>query len=162
MPRWSTRPFPPYAFVPGVHPHPRRDPKGYAFGRPETRPPSLTPENWRDHDDFRYGVDLHNHGYWWACHETLEGIWHVVGHGSPVGRLLQGIIQVAAGNLKRSMNVEEGAQRLWAEGLARLAASPSPFCGVDVRVFEADARDHAGGRRAAPALITLAAPPRSR
>jgi len=155
LPRYSPRPFPPYAFVPGRDPHPRRDPNGYAYGRPELPPPAVTVDNWSTHDDYRYGIDLYNHGYWWACHEALEALWHVAGHTTAIGQLLQGVIQVAAGNLKRSMNVDEGAQRLWSEALGRLAPLPSPLLGVDVRAFERDARDYAEKRRDAPAVITL-------
>ena len=39
-PRYSTRPFPSYRFVPGKSPHPRRDPHGHSYGQPE---PKLQP-----------------------------------------------------------------------------------------------------------------------
>ncbi len=154
-PRYSRRPFPAYAYVPGVDPHPRRDPKGYAYGHAEVPPPLLTPENWATHDEYRYGIDLYNHAYYWACHEALESCWHVAGHTTVTGQLLQGIIQVAAGNLKKSMKVDDGARRLWGEGLGRLAGIPDRFCGVDVRLFEREARDYAAGTRDTPALILL-------
>ena len=47
-PRASTRPFPPYRFVAGLNAHPRRDPKGHAYGQPETPPPYVAPERWRE------------------------------------------------------------------------------------------------------------------
>ena len=148
-PRYCRRPFPAYSYVPGTDPHPRRDPKGYAYGQREVPPPLLTPDNWCTHDEYLHGIDLYNFAYWWACHESLEGCWHVAGHATTTGQFLQGIIQVAAGNLKKFMRVDEGAQRLRSEGLARLAAIPDTYCGVDVRAFERDVRGDA------PALIRL-------
>jgi predicted metal-dependent hydrolase len=93
--------------------------------------------------------------FWWECHEEIEGIWHVVGHATRTGQFLQGIIQVAAGNLKQHLGVAEGATRLWTEALGRLKDVPSPYAGVDVRGFEGAVRGRLEGRRAAPALIRL-------
>jgi hypothetical protein len=102
-----------------------------------------------------YAIDLYNHAYWWACHEALEALAHVAGPATEIGQLLQGIIQVAAGNLKRSMNVDEGAQRLWSEALGRLAPLLGALLGVDVRAFERDVLEYASRRRDAPPTITL-------
>ncbi len=119
-PRYSTKPFPPYRFVPGRAPHPRRDPKGHAYGTPEPKPPPVDPARWRESDIYLFGIDLYNFAYWWECHEALEALWHAVGHTTRTGQFLQGIIQVSAANLKRFVGQDEGAKRLWAEGLARL------------------------------------------
>src|SRR5207245_9398720 len=54
-PRTSTRPFPPYRFVAGLNAHPRRDPKGHAYGQPETPPPYVAPERWREDETYLYG-----------------------------------------------------------------------------------------------------------
>src|SRR5579871_5928024 len=44
--RYSTGPLPPYRFVPGQTPHPRRDPKGHGYGRPEPRATRIDPAAW--------------------------------------------------------------------------------------------------------------------
>ena len=127
-PKRGTRPFPPYRFIPGLNPHPRRDPKGHAYGRPETPPPRFAPEEWRRNEAYLHGIDLYNFAYWWECHEELEGLWHLTGHEGTEAQFLQGIIQVAAANLKRHVDQVEGARRLGREAVARLAS-------VKLRVF---------------------------
>src|SRR5262245_4231065 len=78
-PRYSATPFPRYRFVPGRSPHPRRDPKGHAYGTAEPKPPPPDPAKWRDNDLYLHGIDLYNFAYWWECHEALEALWHAAG-----------------------------------------------------------------------------------
>jgi hypothetical protein len=134
-PRYSRRPFPPYRFVAGLNPHPRRDPKGHAFGRPETPPPSVAPDRWKENEEYLFGVDLYNYAYWWECHEALEGLWHLTGHRGPEAQFLQGIIQVAAANLKRHTGALEGARRLAREGIGRLASVGKAYMGLKLGPF---------------------------
>lgn len=138
VPRYSKRAFPPYRFVPGRAPHPRRDPKGHAYGTPEPKPEPVPPEKWRECETYLYGIDLFNAGYWWECHEELEALWHAVGHETPQGQFLQGIIQVAAAHLQLFMGSEKTAQGLAEKGLARLKDLPPTYMGVAVREFERD------------------------
>lgn len=121
-PRYSTKPFPPYRFVAGLNPHPRRHPKGHAYGTPEVPPPAFPVERWRENAVYLEGIDLFNFAYWWECHEALEGLWHLTGHQGSEAQFLQGIIQVAAANLKRHMGSLEGSRRLGRESIQRLAS----------------------------------------
>jgi len=100
-PRYSKTEFPPYRFVPGRSPHPRRDPTGHSFGVPEPKPPAPDPAKWKENDLYLHGIDLYNFAFWWECHEALEALWHAAGHTTPTGQFLQGVIQVSAANLKR-------------------------------------------------------------
>lgn len=107
------RAFPPYAFRPGVDPHPTRDPRGHSYGS-ETA----------DDDDataLRWGVDLYNHGYFWEAHEAWEDSWRSAERGSPRAELLQGLIQCAAACLKLRIGARDGARRLAQRGLDHLA-----------------------------------------
>jgi len=131
-PRYSTRPFPSYRFLPGNNPHPRRDPLGHSYGQPEPRPAAFQPETWRQSEDYLYGIDLYNFAYWWECHEVFEGLWHAVGHHSVPGNFFQALIQVAAANLKRFLGNEQAAQKLAHSGLARLQNLPQLYMGIDV------------------------------
>ena len=63
---------------------------------PEPELPDLNVSDWRDCEHFLYGIDLFNAGYWWECHEVLEGLWHASGIGSEAGHVLQAVIQCAA------------------------------------------------------------------
>jgi len=136
--RYSARPFPRYRYVPGLHPHPHRDPAGHSY----TPKPVLnrhapwTLDDWRSLDDWLYGIDLFNHFYFWEAHEAWEGLWAAVARDSPPALMLQGLIQIAAALLKTHMEVRSGAEILSAEGLDRLrrAAQTHPqMLGLDLR-----------------------------
>lgn len=151
-PRYSSRPLPAYRYVPGIHPHPRRDPAGHSYATGDARHPAWDPADWRHLEDWLYGVDLFNRFYFWEAHEAWEGLWTSTPRGEAPSLLLQGLIQVAAALLKTHMGVIGGAQNLSAEGmdkLRRAAALHDPLLGLDLsattaelaRYFEPIARD---------------------
>lgn len=156
-PRYSTRPFPGYRFVPGLGPHPRRDPRGHSHGIPETPPPRIAPERWRENDVYLHGIDLYNFAYWWECHEALEGLWHLTGHVGSEAQFLQGIIQTAAANLRRHLGTPDGARRLGGEAVQRLESVPGPsYMGLELAPFIRGVRElHVDGTRPAIPLIRL-------
>ena len=131
-PRYSTRPFPSYRFLPGKNPHPRRNPLGHSYDQPEPKLLAFPPEGWQRAEDYLYGIDLYNFAYWWECHEVFEGLWHAVGHHSVQGNFFQALIQLAAANLKRFLGNEQAAQKLARSGLARLQNLPQLYMGIDV------------------------------
>jgi hypothetical protein len=141
--------------VPGKTPHPRRNPRGHSYGKPESRAETFTPEDWRKSQDYLYGIDLYNYGYWWECHEVFEALWHAAGHKSEPGNFFQALIQVAAANLKRSQGQMKAAQRLCHAGLARLKQVPPDYMGMQVAGFAGEVRRYFTGRREQPALIGL-------
>ena len=51
-----SRPFPPYAFLPGRDPHPTRDPRGHSYGSDETPPDYVPPELWRTSEEYLFGT----------------------------------------------------------------------------------------------------------
>lgn len=102
-PRYCSRPFPAYRYVPGRFPHPTAHAAGHSYvapGEPHHRAEFFPPERWRESDDYLYGCDLYNHGYWWEAHEAWEGLWQLTDKGGVQGRFLQALIQVAACHLK--------------------------------------------------------------
>jgi hypothetical protein len=121
--------------VPGKNPHPRRDPKGHSYGKPEPQPSRFRPEDWRQSEDYLYGIDLYNFAYWWECHEIFEGLWHAAGHNTEQGIFFQALIQLAAANLKRFLGNEQAAQKLARSGLARLQNLSQLYMGVDIIAF---------------------------
>jgi len=135
-PRYSDRPFPGYRFVAGLNPHPRRHPQGHAYGTVEIVPPRLPPERWRENAVYLQGIDLFNFAYWWECHEALEGLWHLTGHQGVESQFLQGVIQVAAANLKRHMASLDGSRRLGREAVQRLVSvDQKTYMGLDLEPF---------------------------
>ena len=131
-PRYSTRRFPEYRFVPGHAPHPRRHPLGHSYRQCEERPAPFPPEEWAQSTDYLYGIDLYNFAYWWESHEVFEGLWHAVGHDTEQGQCFQALIQLAAANLKHYLARRIAAQKLLLNGIVRLRRVPSFFMGIDV------------------------------
>lgn len=89
------RSFPRYAYLPGKGPHPVRDPGGHSYGvQPVLVIASL------DSEEFAWGQDLFNHGYYWEAHEVWEGIWQIANRGSPLRAFLKGLILLCATGVK--------------------------------------------------------------
>lgn len=160
-PRYSVRPLPAYRYLPGRTPHPRRHPLGHSFGLPEPRPPAFPPEAWAGSEEYRYGIDLYNFGYWWECHEIFEGLWLAAGPRTEQGNFFQALIHFAAANLKKSLGAEAPAETLARNGLTRLARTPRYYMGADLGALDADVRSHFAGSRSSPPLIRLAGFPAS-
>lgn len=154
-PRYSTKPFPSYRYLPGYTAHPRRHPDGHSFGQDEVRVYAFSKDRWAESEWYRYSVDLYNYAYWWECHEIFEAFWHEVGQGTEAGRLFRGLIQVAAGNLKRHLGTDRAAYNLYRSGMVRLAALPTPYLGIDLRRFVEEVEAYAERRTRLPALIRL-------
>jgi hypothetical protein len=136
--RYSLRPLSAYRYVPGLHPHPIRDPRGHSY-QPVLRLNRHAPwrvDEWRTLDDWLYGIDLFNRFYFWEAHEAWEGLWAAVGRDTAPALLLQGLIQIAAALLKTHMGVFLGARTLSAEGLDKLdrvAVLESTLLGLDLQ-----------------------------
>ncbi|HZE95751.1 MAG TPA: DUF309 domain-containing protein [Planctomycetota bacterium] len=156
-PRYSPLPFPRYRFVAGLNPHPRRDPRGHAYGTVEVPPPRIDPERWRENGVYLHGIDLYNYAYWWECHEALEGLWHQTGHQGTEAQFLQGIIQVAAANLRRHVGSTDGPRRLAGEALQRLeSVGSAEYMGVTLPPFVHAVREfHLDGRGGPVPLLRL-------
>jgi hypothetical protein len=140
-----SRPFPAYAFLPGRDPHPNRDPAGHSFSTEAEAPAAyLEPEQWRENEDYLFGVDLYNHGYMWEAHEAWEGLWHSAKHDELQAELLQGLIQCSAAALKVPMEQPRGLTKLADLGtgrLERVAREGAPhYMGIDLTSFIAHFR----------------------
>ena len=153
--RYSQRPFPAYRFIPGVSPHPTRDPKGHSYEQPEPTLDSFDTEGWLECEPYLFGVDLFNHGYWWEAHEAWEVVWKCVGRGSQPGLFLQGLIQIAAAMLKSEQGIRIGAERLVKTGTDKLSLVRGSYLGVDVETFSRQAREHVKGDRRSRPFISL-------
>ena len=105
------RPFPPYAYLGPPQAHPRNDPRGHAFGAPDAPPPPLDPDRWRKSEDYLYGIDLFNHGYYWEAHEAWEGLWIAAGKRGAVSEFLKGLIKLTAAGVKARQGVPEGVEK---------------------------------------------------
>lgn len=96
--RYCQRPLPLYAHRPGHTPHPKKE-GGHSFGVSEPKSYPITQLNWRAHEDYLFGIDLYNAGYFWEAHVWWEAIWIATPHGLERD-FIQGLIKLAAANLK--------------------------------------------------------------
>lgn len=129
--RYSDRPLPPYAYIPGQTPRPGRGqdnrlPEGYAGN------PTFPHGPWYDSEEYRYGIDLLNFGFWWESHEVFENLWRVVGPKSSEGNFFQALIQLAAAQVKRRMGNDAAAKRLARKAVDRLTKAPLSYMGMNV------------------------------
>lgn len=129
------REFPAYSYVPGMFPHPLRDPAGHSYGVATEPCEPLTTDNARQHQKYLWGIQLFNHGYYWEAHETWEQAWHACGRKGLVANYLKGLIKLAAAGVKTREGRPEGVARhasrgaeLFREAIASLpAAESAPF-----------------------------------
>jgi len=137
LPRYMPgREFPPYRFLPGVHPHPERDPAGHSYGqRPRAESPEWSVDAWATLTEWLWGVDLFNAFYFWEAHEAWEVLWAGKPRESAPSQLLQGLIQVAAALLKIRLASLAGAATLSHAGVERIrraAAERQNMLGLDL------------------------------
>jgi predicted metal-dependent hydrolase len=116
------RAFPAYQYVPGIHPHPVRDPRGHSY-QPSPTVSGVDPWDpsaWREATDWLWGVDLFNAFFFWEAHEAWERLWITQPRRSSPSLVLQGLIQLAAALLKLRTRSLESAGRLSKAGLEKL------------------------------------------
>lgn len=118
------RPFPAYAYLPGRFPHPVRHPLGHSYqAEPEAAPGP---------DEFAWGVDLFNHGYYWEAHEAWEALWQAA-KADPQRRLFyKGLILLAACGVKIREGKPQPARRHGVRAAATLRRiSPRPAASLE-------------------------------
>lgn len=132
--RYTTLPFPSYRYLPfqGDMPHPRNDPDGHSYGQEDDYLPGFSDQEWMTCQPYLYGIDLFNHGYWWEAHEAWENVWLAAGRGTQTGTFIQGLIQIAAAQLKHFMQEEQGAKLLTASGIEKLKVVKGQFLGINI------------------------------
>lgn len=134
-PRYTDRPFPSYRFVPGKTPHPTRDPEGHSYNKHPEKLAAFKSGQWQSCDEYLYGIDLFNHGYWWEAHEALEAVWVAAGRQTETGLFIQGLIQIAVAHLKNFQGFNDVAKRMATEGLEKMKRINGIFLGINVAVF---------------------------
>jgi hypothetical protein len=116
-------PLPPYRFIPGLHPHPFRNPAGHMYvdGSAPVEQPWDPSTIWSTDERYLRAADLFDNRYYWESHEAWEALWHCAGKGTPEHALLQSMIQGAAGVLKLHMGSTKGAHSLIGRAEQRMA-----------------------------------------
>ena len=73
--RYSSIDFPPYRYVPGIHPHPTNSPEGHSYDIDDGEHKKWDSDLWKNNEDYLLGIDLYNYHYYWEAHEAWEGLW---------------------------------------------------------------------------------------
>lgn len=128
--------LPPYAYVPGRHPHPTGDPRGHSWAGVPLPVEPLDPENPGQSREFRRGILLFNHGYYWEAHEAWERLWHAAGRTGPLATLVKGLIKLAAAGVKAREGNADGVRR-HARRAAQLLRTAADQADDVHRLFEA-------------------------
>ncbi|MER8427696.1 DUF309 domain-containing protein [Mesorhizobium sp. M1403] len=150
--------FPTYAYLPGKHPHPVRDPLGHSY---QNDPVTVAVEEALGSDLFRWGIDLFNHGYYWEAHEAWEPLWHAAKQSTQYRLFFKGLILFAAAGVK----IREGKRVAAARHAARAAAllrqvvsAPSPPFEAALGMPAAALAEHAEAATTSPAVLQEPAP----
>ena len=139
--RYSSQDFPPYRYVPGLHPHPSNSPEGHSYGEEDEEHGKWDSELWKDNPEYLFGIDLYNYHYYWEAHEAWEGLWIAAVRNSSEHRFLQGLIKCGAALLKIRMAKYEiqdliGARNLARSGIDLLSkVGTDQFMGLDIPPF---------------------------
>lgn len=99
------------------------------------------------------GVALFNAGHWFEAHEVWEEAWKL--QSGPRRDLLQGLILVAAGLIKRQAGRTEGARTLFTRALERLEPLPELYEGVHVGMLVPEVRRWREGGSRVPPQVSL-------
>ena len=75
-------------------------------------------------------IELFNAGDWYACHDGFEELWHET--LGPMRTVLQGILQIAVGQLHLERHNRHGAMVLTGEGLGRLHRCDDQALGLNL------------------------------
>lgn len=110
------------------------------YGQPETDATPLGSADWERNEDYLYAVDLFNHGFYWEAHVYWERLWQVADAGSPERALLQALVQLAAGCVKKTAAEPGGGVKSFtnaARNVERVRAQVpnTPFMGLDLRTL---------------------------
>lgn len=123
-------------FIPGMFPHPSRNPEGERKN-PEIHRP-WTPEQWPTLRAYLRGIDLFNRWYFWEAHEAWETLWRAHPPQSEPARFVQGLIGTAAALLKIRMGNPRAARTLSQAAGERLASFQGIWMGLEVERFRSE------------------------
>ena len=126
--------LPAYRFVPGLHPHPTKDPRGHSFARSEFEEVSET-GSWTTATDWLFGLDLFDFRFYWEAHEVWEARWKLLEGDDKA--FLQGMILSSACLLQRHMGRKQIAAKSWrrAKELLNPALRNDQWRGIELVQF---------------------------
>lgn len=150
----DTIPLPAWRYLPGVN----KRHEDNAFDDVKALCPHTTDDrNASANVAWQYGVRLFNEGYYWESHEVLEEVWRRAMPNSRERFLVQSIIHLANGGLKRRLGRPKAAEKLaaMAEECLGRACSPGqkPVMGADAEAMRRNCRNLTSGDDLEPLLL---------
>ncbi len=133
MKKLTSRNLPPYAFVPGQNPHPEK--AGGHMENIEVKVSALSPQNPEKNQDYLYGIDLFNHGYYWESHVWWEALWNEAGRKGVLADFLKGLIKISAAGVKFKLGSIEptiGHIDRAIELLSSIQKEHGTYCGLNL------------------------------
>ena len=136
--RYSSKDFPSYRYVPGMHPHPTNSPEGHSYGSDDEEHEKWDSDLWGGNEDYLFGIDLYNYHFYWEAHEAWEGLWIASVRDSREHRFIQGLIKCGAALLKIRMATYQiqdlvGARNLSKSGMFLLSqVGQDDFMGLNI------------------------------
>jgi len=118
------RPFPTYAYLPGIHIHPNK-PGGHSHKEEDPLIKHIDPATIQNNSDFRYALDLLNYGYYWESHVLFEAMWNAHHRKGSLADFFKALIKIAAGAIKDEMNQREAASGHFKRSLELITAIKS-------------------------------------
>ena len=79
------------------------------------------------HEEYLWGIQLFNCGYYWEAHESWEQVWHACGRKGLAADYLKGLIKLAAAGVKSREGETQGVARHAARGAELFGKVRSAF-----------------------------------
>jgi hypothetical protein len=111
-------PLPRWAYLPGVTAEPDREPLERAKALVPSAFPGGVPA---EHPAFRYGLALHDAGFFWEAHEVWEAVWKAAPKNGCDRLVVRALIQLVNAKLKLRMGRRGAGRRLLDEAAAEFA-----------------------------------------
>jgi hypothetical protein len=145
--------LPPYRHVPGLTPHPVKDPLGHLYGHAEPAASSSCrdlPACWSECEDYLFGVDLFNRAFFWEAHEAWEWVWIAAGKTTEPAGFVQGLIQISAALLRDHLGTPGGARNLVTRAWGRMGpvesrlseTEQSLYMGISIEMWKQSVEDY--------------------
>lgn len=129
------REFPPYIFIPGKNPHPKKI-GGHMEGEADPKAPKVSAQNPGENTELRYALDLLNYGYFWESHVYFEALWNAHGREGEMADFFKALIKLGAAALKLELAQYDRAVEhfLRAQELIRIVSQQvgEKFLGIDL------------------------------
>jgi|LGVF01.2.fsa_nt_gb hypothetical protein len=120
------RKFPPYSFIPTQNLNPNRV-GGYRENINDPISICISENEYFEHNDYLFAIDLINHGYYWESHVYFEAIWNAHSRKGDIARYCKAMVKIAAGAIKHKQNRTISSDRLFNGASEIFKSLPNTF-----------------------------------